>query len=133
VKAEKFYRACHAHAVPVVAKLKAKEPLTEADATTLSLAVGALKDVVSILADHEAQAKARRERIQWVCAGNGAHVAAVGRGLVARMSRVTEGEWSLSIRDAGGRAVVYLGTVHSIEGATRKVRAWRKAQKRRAS
>ena len=130
--AEKFYRACHAQALDVVERIKADpaSKLTPGDASTLSLAVGALKDVCAILADHEKQAKARRERIQWVTAEFGSLlVAAVGRGLTARLTSVVGG-YHLKIRSISGPVVADLGKVTSTEGATRKVRAWRKAQRR---
>lgn len=129
--AEKFYRTCHTQAQPIVERLKADpaSKLTPGDASTLSLAVGALKDVCTILADHEKQAKARRERIQWVSAGPDLHVAAVGR-LTARLRWSGSGTVGRVWMHNGAARVHDLGTVTSIEAATRKVRAWRKAQRR---
>jgi hypothetical protein len=130
--AEKFYRAFHAQAQPIVERLKADpaSKLTPGDASTLSLAVGALKDVCAILADHEKQAKARRGRIQWVSADGNLFVAIVGRRLTARLAAVRKGGYWLKIRDDADLTVADLGTVTSIEAASRKVRAWRKAQRK---
>lgn len=129
--AEKFYRRCHEEALSVVERLKADpaSKLTPGDASTLSLAVGALKDTITVLAAHEAQAKARRERIQWVSAGPDLHVAAIGR-LTARLRWSGTGAVGRVWMHNGAARVHDLGTVASIEGASRKVRAWRKAQRR---
>ena len=130
--AERFYRAFHTQALPIVERLKADpaSKLTPGDASTLSLAVGALKDVCAILADHEAQAKARRGRIQWVeVEPKRLHVAAIGRRFIAHLTTVSGGH-RIRVYSAVGPVVADLGTVTSIEGATRKVRAWRKAQRR---
>lgn len=66
--AEKFMRELHAEAAEIIGSLSLMgEPsLSHDDLSKVDDAVKVLGDAITILADHDKQAKSRAERIQWV-------------------------------------------------------------------
>lgn len=123
--AEKFYRRVHEEATAALSRLAAV-PLDEADVSSVRLAVGVLQDLTVRLADLDKQAKARRERIEWIHVADGVHVTRVGRDTY----RLMEDGDSLSLQiDNGGVGCVSfeeITTVAGKGGAARAIRAWRK-------
>ncbi len=87
-------------------------------------AASALCNAADILADHDKQAKARAERIQWIHVAAGVYVTRAGRNTF----RLMEDGDSLSLQiDNGGVGCVSfeeIDTTTSIESASRKIRRW---------
>ena len=128
--AEKFLRELHADGKAAFDALCASLPRT-VDAKQLGAvgdALAVLEDAITILADHDKQAKARAERIQWIHVAAGVYVTRAGRNTF----RLMEDGDSLSLQiDNGGVGCVSfeeIDTTTSIESASRKIRAWRKKQ-----
>ena len=89
----------------------------------VSLVTGLLEDLTETLPAIEKREKARRERIQWVYAGNHTYVSQVGR----KTFRVVFGSGYGSLSAFDGLVFVHVGkTGTSTESASRKIRAWRK-------
>ena len=91
-------------------------------------AAAALCNAADILADHDKQAKARAERIQWIHVAAGVYVTRAGRNTF----RLMEDGDSLSLQiDNGGVGCVSfeeIDTTTTTEGASRAIRRWRKKQ-----
>lgn len=122
--AEKFMRELHAEAAEIIGSLSLMgEPsLSHDDLSKVDDAVKVLGDAITILADHDKQAKSRAERIQWVYCGD--------RTMVARYKGSTyrySGAYRRVDRDTKAGWVEILKAT-SIESASRKIRAWRKKQ-----
>lgn len=95
------------------------------DAAAISLAVGLLSDLAETLPAIEKREKARRERIQWVYAGNHTYVAIVGRTTFRCVFGAGRGVLSLF----NGLAWERFGEAGtSIESASRLIRRLRKAR-----
>lgn len=95
--------------------------ITPSDRASLSLAIGLLEDLTVELPAIERREKARRERIQWIYAGQNLYVARVGRSTY-RYSGI-----SLIVSRWDGLDWVEIGKAGtSVESASRKIRAWRK-------
>ena len=99
---------------------------TTSDLASISLAIGFLSDLAAKLPALDKQAKARRERIEWIHVADGVHVTRVGRDTY----RLMEDGDSLSLQiDNGGVGCVSfeeITTVAGKGGAARAIRAWRK-------
>ena len=121
--AEKFYRRVHEEATAALSRLAAV-PLDEADVSSVRLAVGVSQDLTVRLADLDKQAKARRERIEWIEAPNGIEVAKVGRG----WAHYSYSRHNVLIFDSDGAQVARFETLAGTKGANRLIRAWRKKQ-----
>ncbi len=122
--AEKFMRELHAEAAEIIGSLSLMgEPsLSHDDLSKVDDAVKVLGDAITILADHDKQAKSRAERIQWVYCGD--------RTMVARYTGSTyrySGAYRRVDRDTKAGWVEILKAT-SIGSASRKIRAWRKKQ-----
>lgn len=127
---ERFMRETHAAAVEALSRaehLFAERAADGEDLDKLKSGLGVLKDAITILADHEKQAKARRGRIDWILTGSGVYYATLGGKYV--------GQWRFNrpviITDRGGNILVAtLKRSSSLEGASRQIRAWRKTQQK---
>lgn len=119
---EKFLREVHGAAAMALLKLQEGTALTASDVVYLSHAVEAVKEFACGLADHDKQAKARADRIQWVYCGDRTMVAQY-KGTTYRYS----GAYRRVDRDTKAGWVEILKAT-SIESASRKIRAWRKKQ-----
>jgi hypothetical protein len=130
---ERFFREVHAAAKGPVEDLTrafdgtnedvVSPAVTRQAASDLHRAVRVLGDAIAIVADHDKQAKARRDRVVWIHFGQGLYVALVGRK-VFRYDADTERVWTHDRK--GGR--IDMGKALDTVGASRKVRAWRKKQ-----
>lgn len=120
--AAKFHRRVHEEATAALSRLAAV-PLDESDVSPVRLAVGVLQDLTVRLADLDKQAKARRDRIEWIEAPNGIEVAKVGRG----WAHYSYSRKQADVFDSSGARVARF-EAWSIESASRKIRAWRKKQ-----
>jgi len=94
----------------------------EGDSEKVSSALRALGDAITILADHDKQAKARRRRVVWIHVAQSLFVALVGR----EVFRYDSDRGSIWTHHKGRR--IDVGKALDTEGASRKVRAWRKKQ-----
>lgn len=127
---EKFMRGIQVAAAEIVGSmsLMGEPSLSHDDLSKVDDAVKVLGDAITIIADHDKQAKARAERIQWIHVAAGVYVTRAGRNTF----RLMEDGDSLSLQiDNGGVGCVSfeeIDTTTSIESASRKIRAWRKKQ-----
>ena len=126
MSAARFFRDIAHQLGTLDARLQSADPLTpdqRAEAIRIArLAKSAITDAADFFEDLDMQAKARRERIEWLNAGKDVHVAKVGR-----MVFVLRGYVLYRRTDRGEQR---LGEVTGINDAKRAVRAWRKAQRK---
>lgn len=94
--------------------------ISREDAYAVHAAVRVLGDAITILADHDKQAKARRQRVVWIHVGQALFVALVGH----KVFRYDSDRGSIWTHHKGRR--IDVGKALDTEGASRKVRAWRK-------
>jgi NaMN:DMB phosphoribosyltransferase len=98
--------------------------ITRGDRASMSLAIGLLEDLTAELPAIKQREKARRERIQWVYAGQNLYVARVGQSTY----RYSETSYIVTrFCGIGWTEIGKAGT--SIESATRLLRRLRKAGK----
>ena len=119
---EKFLREVHGAAAMALLKLQEGTALTASDVVYLSHAVEAVKEFACGLADHDKQAKARADRIQWVYCAERTMVARY-KGQTYRYSGVHR---QVDADTKSGWVCLFPAT--SIGSASRKIRAWRKKQ-----
>jgi hypothetical protein len=119
---EKFFRDAHSDATAALQRIRERPGAASVllDADDIEAGLKALDLAIDILAEHDKQAKARRDRIQWVYCGLQTFVAKY-KGRTYRYS----GEYHRVDVDTkwGWREV---GSASNIEAAKRKIRARKK-------